>query len=637
MTFHNIFFVLDNNNILFVGNYVILIKKKLLYNNYLIKQLPQATAFINKKHEIIYVSDKWVEDFAINGNSIGKKIENLFSNFNKAWQKTLKDCLEGEPHIKNTTNYTDINNTEKWFELIKSAWHDENENVIGWILQAEKISKDAHNEFQLDKLNMISAQMSDIAKIGLWEYHVNKDELSWSNMTKTIHEVENKYEPNFETAINFFKAGYSRNTFSMAIERAITNQTSLSEKLQIVTQKGNELWVLVSGKPIYQKGKFVGLIGTIQNIDTLTQSEIKSKENEYQLKTLIDHLPLNVYIKDLESKKVLINKSEMNYYNITNEEALLGSTDYDLLTKESADMKREDDLKVMRTLEPILGKETENIKLDGTKTFFHSSKIPLINADGNAYGLVGINMDITELKKKEEDMKALIKVTTLQNEKLLNFAHIVSHNLRSHTANFSMLLDFLQTEKEETEKDNLIKMLTTASDNLLETINNLNEVVDINTQSSLKKVSVNLNKKIEIARQNLTAMLSNNNVKIENNISDTTLIKVVPAYFESILINFFSNALKYQSPDRPLVIKLNAQHEDGYTVLSFEDNGLGIDLKKHGSKLFGMYKTFHENKEARGIGLYIVKNQVEAMKGKISVESTVDVGTKFNIFFNENN
>ena len=597
--------------------------------------MPQATAFINMKHEIVYVSDKWVKDFDINAQMIGMKIENLFSKFNKAWQTVLKDCLKREPHIKNTKNYTDKDNNEKWFELLKSAWHDENENVIGWILQAEKISKDAQNEFQLDKLNMLSAQMSDIANIGLWEYHVDNDDLSWSQMTRTIHEVEEEYQPSFENSINFFKAGYSRNTFSMAIDRAITNQTSLSEKLQIVTAKGTELWVLVSAKPLFQFGKFEGLIGTIQNIDSLTQSEIKSKENEYQLKTLIDHLPLNVYIKDLESKKVLVNKSEMDYYNISDEDKLLGTTDYDLLTNESADLKRQDDLKVMRTLEPILGKETKNIKKDGTKTFFHSSKIPLINADGNAYGLVGINMDITELKKKEDDMKSLIDVTTMQNEKLINFAHIVSHNLRSHTANFSMLLEFLQNEKVETEKQNLLNMLTTASDNLLETINNLNEVVAINTKKSLKKIAVNLNEKIKIAHQNFNAMLLNKELKIVNNISNSESIKVVPAYFESILINFFSNAIKYQSPKRPLVIKLDLKREDQYAILSFEDNGLGIDLNKHGSKLFGMYKTFHENEEARGIGLYIVKNQIEAMKGKITVESRVDVGTKFKIYFNE--
>jgi signal transduction histidine kinase len=100
-------------------------------------------------------------------------------------------------------------------------------------------------------------------------------------------------------------------------------------------------------------------------------------------------------------------------------------------------------------------------------------------------------------------------------------------------------------------------------------------------------------------------------------------------------MNFFTNVIKYRSPDRPPVIKLRVSSEEHYTVLSIEDNGLGIDLERHRDKLFGMYKTFHENQDARGIGLYIVKNQIEAMNGKITVQSKVGVGTVFKIYFNE--
>ena len=71
---------------------------------------------------------------------------------------------------------------------------------------------------------------------------------------------------------------------------------------------------------------------------------------------------------------------------------------------------------------------------------------------------------------------------------------------------------------------------------------------------------------------------------------------------------------------------------DSFVMLEIQDNGLGIDLEKYGHKLFGMYKTFHRHKEARGIGLFITKNQIEAMDGKIEVESTPNIGTTFKIF-----
>lgn len=605
-------------------------------DSYLIKQLPQAIVFIDLKEEIVLASDKWVADFSAMGVScIGISISQLFSHHNKDWQEILKTCLNGEPGQPSVGRYLDTFGNEKWIELQKTAWHDDEENVIGWIIEGEKVSQRIHNEVQLDKLHILSAQMSDIAKIGLWEYSVVDDELYWSEMTKIIHEVPLDYIPNLEKATNFYKTGHSRNTVAMMIQRAIINQSSWSEKLQLKTANGNEIWVIFSGKPICKNGEFTGIIGTIQNINSLTQSEIKTRENEYQLKTLIDNLPLNVFIKDLDSRKILVNKSEMKYCGATKESEILGKDDFELYDYESAKISRNEDLKVIQTLKPMLGQETMGFSKDGKKTMFLTSKIPLVNSDGSAYGLVGISMDISEIKQKEEELKALISVSSKQNKKLLNFAHIVSHNLRSHTANFSMLLDFLTYEKDEKEKQKILGMLANASDNLLETLDNLNEVIDINSKTGFEKKSVNLNKAITSAKQNLNAKISEHQVKIINKIDPKVTVNVFPAYLENILINFLTNAIKYRSQKRKPVIKLNVENKDGYTVLSIQDNGQGIDMVKYGDKLFGMYKTFHENEDARGIGLFITKNQIEAMNGKVSVESEVDHGTTFKIHFNE--
>ena len=73
--------------------------------------------------------------------------------------------------------------------------------------------------------------------------------------------------------------------------------------------------------------------------------------------------------------------------------------------------------------------------------------------------------------------------------------------------------------------------------------------------------------------------------------------------------------------------------ENNQKVLSISDNGLGINLMKYGASLFGLYKTFHQHADARGLGLYITKNQIEAMGGKISIESEPNVGTTFTVHF----
>ncbi|MEP3208568.1 MAG: PAS domain S-box protein [Maribacter sp.] len=605
-------------------------------NSYLIKQLPQATVFVDIRKAIVFVSDKWLYDFDFASSAvIGKSIISLFKNSNMEWQNAISECLKELPNLTLTESHIDANGIKKWYELQSTPWYDENENVIGTILQMKDITVRVLAENKLEKLEVIFEDISEIAEIGFWDYNLAEDKMFWDSRTKAIHEVAEDYSPNFIDSLNFYKLGNSRNTISMTVNKAITHEVPFSEKLQIVTAKGNELRVITSGKPLYKNGKFSGMVGTIQNVNERHLNEEKTHENQRLLRTLIDNLPLGVSIKDLESRRILVNKSEMEFCNVTSEQDIIGKDDFNFFDKSQAEITRKDDLAVMRDLKPILRKEVTHNEGNDEQSTYLISKIPLIDSDEHAYGLVSIRMNISEIKQKELELRKLIDVTSSQNKKLINFAHIVSHNLRSHSANISMLLDFLAAEKSDLERGKLMKMLLKASNNLLETLDNLNEVVHITTNTSLRKKQVKLNTKIAAVKQNLSAELNQHNIKVLNSIRDNVKIRVVPAYIDSILTNFMTNVIKYRSPKRNSFVKLSSSTEENYTVLHIEDNGLGIDLDKYGEKLFGMYKTFHENKDAKGIGLYITKNQIEAMGGKIAVDSTVGKGTTFKIYFND--
>tara|TARA_R110002153_G_scaffold43930_1_gene123984 strand:- start:3957 stop:4559 length:603 start_codon:yes stop_codon:yes gene_type:complete len=198
-----------------------------------------------------------------------------------------------------------------------------------------------------------------------------------------------------------------------------------------------------------------------------------------------------------------------------------------------------------------------------------------------------------------------------------------------------MLLNFLESEPDEEEKVRIIGMLSEASNNLLDTLDNLNDVISINTHTNIEKQKINLHDKVISVNQNLISYLFNNNATIKNNIPTNFNVKSVPSYLDNILTNFITNSVRYKDPNRKPIITLSAIKKNNYSILTIADNGLGIDLEKYGKKLFGMYKTFHEHKDAKGIGLYITKNQIDAMNGKVEVTSKVGEGTEFKIFFND--
>jgi signal transduction histidine kinase len=190
---------------------------------------------------------------------------------------------------------------------------------------------------------------------------------------------------------------------------------------------------------------------------------------------------------------------------------------------------------------------------------------------------------------------------------------------------------FLEENKEFAGNEYL-QLLQKATTNLAETISNLNEVVKINNSVN-RLESINLHQVIKNAISNVNQIANTAKVAINNHVSPHISILAIPAYADSIILNFLTNGIKYRSTERSPIINLTAEILDEKVLLKISDNGIGINLQKNGSKLFGMYKTFTNNPEARGIGLFITKNQIEAIGGKVEVESKINEGTTFKVYF----
>jgi PAS domain S-box-containing protein len=257
--------------------------------------------------------------------------------------------------------------------------------------------------------------------------------------------------------------------------------------------------------------------------------------------------------------------------------------------------------------------------------------VNIVYEKGKAINLHGTMIDITKSKKIEEDLNNSFELASKQNERLLNFSYIISHNLRSHTSNIASIVALLQGAETQKEKEEIMKLLVSVSDLLNETMLHLNEVINITNNVSLIKEPLNLQEYIENVMKVFSSQIISNEVVINNLIPNDLQINYNPAYLESILYNLISNAIRYSHPERKAVINLEWIVEKNKRILQISDNGIGIDLGKNGTKIFRMYKTFSNNTDSKGVGLFITKNQVEAMEGNITVESELNVGTIFKI------
>ena len=163
----------------------------------------------------------------------------------------------------------------------------------------------------------------------------------------------------------------------------------------------------------------------------------------------------------------------------------------------------------------------------------------------------------------------------------------------------------------------------------METISQLNEVVQIHEKGFSDRRHLAVKDQIQRAVNILSALVKHENIKILIDVPEKLTVFINPSYLESILINLLTNSIRYKHPDRDSYITIAAHQNASTVMIEFSDNGIGINMDLHGHKLFGMYKTFHGNKDARGLGLFLVKNQIEAMGGRISAKSVVNSGTTF--------
>lgn len=251
----------------------------------------------------------------------------------------------------------------------------------------------------------------------------------------------------------------------------------------------------------------------------------------------------------------------------------------------------------------------------------------------------------TSVNEKEGTVTATIRdiservlmINTLlkQNKQLESFTQMASHNLRGPVGNLNSLLYLYNDEESPEERAFLIDKFEKVVVNLEETLNELLEMVQLTHEQSNEKTLVTFESIFAKITGSFEHEIKQLNAFVSANFEKAPEVEYTNVYLESIMQNLLSNALKYRSPERDPKIHFETTNTNGQIVLRVSDNGSGINLKQNGDHIFGFHKTFHAHPDAKGIGLFITKSQVDSMGGEITVSSEVGIGTTFNIVFNK--
>lgn len=519
------------------------------------------------------------------------------------------------------------------------------------LLELRRNSKELNRiNINLAKSTILFNESQKINKIGAWELDLETGVTEWTDEVYSIHDVDLDFDHNKANGIDFYHPD-DRPIIINAIEQTIATKQPFDVTCRFISNKGVLKWVRSTGVFWQEIGEKPKLLGSFQDVSSIIEVKEELEEANAKNQAIVNaSTQVTIISTDIFGTITSFNKGA---------ELQLGYAASEMIGKQTPQI-----IHLREEIENV-GKELSaelNVKIEGFDVFVTHAKAgqhetrewTYVRKDGTFYpvllsvtaikrngiitGFLGMGVDIGEMKKSQNEVLALLDITKDQNERLKNFAYIVSHNLRSHSGGISMLLEFFKQESPDVYEKELFQHIKNASDSLSETIKHLTEVVQINLEKKQNSTLVVLRPLIEKSISSLLISAKNAGVLLQNEVPDDIQVFGLSAYLESIVMNFISNGIKYSSKERNSFVKITVEVTDDFIILIFKDNGLGIDLEKHGNKLFGIYKTFHEHEDSRGVGLFITKNQVESMGGRIEVQSEVNVGTTFKIFLkNEKN
>ncbi|WP_247236575.1 PAS domain S-box protein [Telluribacter sp. SYSU D00476] len=411
--------------------------------------------------------------------------------------------------------------------------------------------------------------------------------------------------------------------FHTEFQRAFAEQVPVYfEEFSPFTKK----WVEVSGYP-----SEVGLSIFFRDITEQKQAQQSLMLSEQRFRALVQDGSDMISIMNVDGYFMYASPSTQQVLGFSTEEFIgkhaigfVHEEDHERILNALADVRISKRVK----LAPFRFKDSEN-----NYRWIETVATDLTD-DPAVGGIVTNSRDVTDRVVQMQEREKLIEELTQTNVDLKQFTYITSHNFRAPLSNLLGLLSLM--EEEQVEDPLLQEMLIgfrKSTYALNDTINDLIKVLIIKDNPAIGREPLLVAEQFDQIVDQFRGQLEEVNADLETNFEEAPVIRFNRSYMESIFLNLLTNAVKYRSGTRPLRIRVSTHHTDGAVLLRFEDNGLGIDIERYKDRLFGLYQRFHDRPDSKGLGLYLIKSQMEALGGSISIDSKVNEGTSLTLTF----
>jgi PAS domain S-box-containing protein len=565
-----------------------------------------TTTFVNKKMcDILEYSPKQM---------LGKDIFYFMDRKGKREAVRLMEDKKKGKYRNGEFKYLSRTGKNVWTNISSNPIFDDEGIYIGALAMVSDITEKKTLEDLLYKANQL-------ALIGNWEIDLVNNTLYWSAITKQIHEVGGDFIPDVELGVNFYKEGLSRDAIRNAVQEAIQKGDPFDMELQLITAQNNELWVRVIGEAEFGNGKCLKVFGSFQDIDKRKKAEAELL-NAYEEKDRI--------LESIGDGFYALDKNWIITYWNKEAETLLGKKREEVIGKSLWEVYPDsiDTVTFTNYHDAVKYNTVQHYERynEGLNHWLDISAYPSQN------GLSVYFKDVDERKQNEIEHIKVVADIVQRNSDLEQFSYIVSHNLRSPVANIIGIAKQMSEDGQDPETVKMCnKYLGISVEKLDNTITDLNSILEVKKEIGRRKELVILSGIVEEITSSIQNLIEKENVQIITDFTAADEFTTIKSYLYSIFYNLISNSIKYSRAGLAPLIEITSEKIGKKLIILFKDNGSGIDLAKQGEQVFGLYKRFHENIEGKGMGLFMVKTQVEMLGGKITISSDINKGTQFRI------